>query len=440
MPTLDQAKEAAKAEHSERLLARALHLLTLMLHTAMPLDSASADKPLADEVAQLPPDMRDAFGLALIKPHPSHEPIGSSIPDITDPDPSNAAPSSAESSPSAERRPSAMLQGLGGVSGGHHGKASVLELVRTLSKREGPMQRHCLWIVKELKRAWPKVREACNLIEAAEAEASGEGLKDASPQSAEASEKAARLERKKKAQQRAMAQLAKQKAKFMEQMEAAEAEERKSRTDERMSGGSALNEEICGVAEEADVMEEEEDESRPICIICHTADSQPLGFVCCAQPSTVLVDAPPPCLGVGNAAEARSRLMNSPDPGLYLNFCGHAVHTECLSQYKLSLEERARSSEHFEGRSAINVRELGEFLCPLCKRLSNALVPYMKEARSAYRASRGKRLLQLPRTLKPWVAARSIDGRLGSIKSRSTYLRRRAICSEERVWGRPLCI
>ena len=89
-----------------------------------------------------------------------------------------------------------MLQGLGGVSGGHHGKASVLELVRTLSKREGPMQRHCIWIVKELKRAWPKVREACNLIEAAEAEARGEGLKDASPQSAEASEKAARLERK----------------------------------------------------------------------------------------------------------------------------------------------------------------------------------------------------------------------------------------------------
>ena len=54
--------------------------------------------------------------------------------------------------------------------------------------------------------------------------------------------------------------------------------------------------------------------------------------------------------------------------------CGHAAHLRCVETHTLSLHHRAASEQTYDGRFAANIDE-GEFLCPLCKQLSNVLIP-----------------------------------------------------------------
>ena len=54
--------------------------------------------------------------------------------------------------------------------------------------------------------------------------------------------------------------------------------------------------------------------------------------------------------------------------------CGHAAHLTCVETHTLSLHQRAAGEVNYDGRYAANIKE-GEFLCPLCKQLSNILIP-----------------------------------------------------------------
>jgi len=54
--------------------------------------------------------------------------------------------------------------------------------------------------------------------------------------------------------------------------------------------------------------------------------------------------------------------------------CGHAAHLRCVETHCLSLHQRAAGEQPYDGRFAANIDD-GEFLCPLCKQLSNVLVP-----------------------------------------------------------------
>lgn len=54
--------------------------------------------------------------------------------------------------------------------------------------------------------------------------------------------------------------------------------------------------------------------------------------------------------------------------------CGHAAHLRCVETHTLSLHHRAASEQTYDGRFAANIDD-GEFLCPLCKQLSNILIP-----------------------------------------------------------------
>lgn len=54
--------------------------------------------------------------------------------------------------------------------------------------------------------------------------------------------------------------------------------------------------------------------------------------------------------------------------------CGHAAHSNCVEQHILSLHSRAAGDQPYDGRFAANIDD-GEFLCPLCKQLSNILIP-----------------------------------------------------------------
>ena len=54
--------------------------------------------------------------------------------------------------------------------------------------------------------------------------------------------------------------------------------------------------------------------------------------------------------------------------------CGHAAHSRCVETHMLSLHQRAAGEQPYDGRFAANIND-GEFLCPLCKQLSNILIP-----------------------------------------------------------------
>lgn len=57
-----------------------------------------------------------------------------------------------------------------------------------------------------------------------------------------------------------------------------------------------------------------------------------------------------------------------------IKMCGHAAHLKCVETHTLSLHQRAAGEQPYDGRFAANIDD-GEFLCPLCKQLSNILIP-----------------------------------------------------------------
>ncbi|XP_031396412.1 E3 ubiquitin-protein ligase PRT6 [Punica granatum] len=60
--------------------------------------------------------------------------------------------------------------------------------------------------------------------------------------------------------------------------------------------------------------------------------------------------------------------------GIYLSSCGHAVHHGCLDRYLSSLKERYIRRIVFEGGHIVDLDQ-GEFLCPVCRRLANSVLP-----------------------------------------------------------------
>ncbi|GMF11691.1 unnamed protein product [Phytophthora lilii] len=62
--------------------------------------------------------------------------------------------------------------------------------------------------------------------------------------------------------------------------------------------------------------------------------------------------------------------------GLHVRTCQHAVHIHCLERYITSLHDKAMRGEEFDGVQAIDPDSaMTQFLCPLCKTLSNFLIP-----------------------------------------------------------------
>lgn len=119
--------------------------------------------------------------------------------------------------------------------------------------------------------------------------------------------------------------------------------------------------------------------NRPQCIICgtdsavfqdesltSTAESKSLAFCAYAQSSTV--------------AKGGRSLTDSPEDywkrqvGVFVNLCGHAVHSSCCEKYLKTVNRDDRYIDRLDG----NKRK--EFRCPLCQRLSNSLVPFIDVA------------------------------------------------------------
>lgn len=64
--------------------------------------------------------------------------------------------------------------------------------------------------------------------------------------------------------------------------------------------------------------------------------------------------------------------------GVHIGFCGHAVHVKCFERYFDSLRFSHARDDDYEGQHVLNV-ELGEFLCPVCRRLANIVVPRVND-------------------------------------------------------------
>jgi hypothetical protein len=87
-----------------------------------------------------------------------------------------------------------------------------------------------------------------------------------------------------------------------------------------------------------------------------------LGYAAFCQRSSVLAYSEPqsPCPGRRE--------------GLVLQLCGHAMHYECFDGFFATVVEQSEAMGHL-----IYDVTLREFPCPLCKAISNVLVPFVPE-------------------------------------------------------------
>jgi hypothetical protein len=60
-----------------------------------------------------------------------------------------------------------------------------------------------------------------------------------------------------------------------------------------------------------------------------------------------------------------------------IRLCGHAAHLGCVDAHVASIHQKAEQDTPFDGRFAAEISD-GEFLCPLCKQLSNIVIPIDK--------------------------------------------------------------
>lgn len=92
-----------------------------------------------------------------------------------------------------------------------------------------------------------------------------------------------------------------------------------------------------------------------------------------ASPRFHLERLPP---GFGRSSSHESAKLYLTPCGLHVRTCQHAVHIHCLERYITSLHDKAMRGEEFDGVQAIDPDSaMTQFLCPLCKTLSNFLIP-----------------------------------------------------------------
>ena len=119
---------------------------------------------------------------------------------------------------------------------------------------------------------------------------------------------------------------------------------------------------------------------RPLCSICGDNDNtddenskvnllknvtnNALAFCGHAQASTILKGGGGPPDG-----EYIGRFV-----GTHVALCGHAMHISCCDSYLASVASR---DSGVSGNDRIEGGKKGEFLCPVCQRLSNCLVPFI---------------------------------------------------------------
>ncbi len=63
----------------------------------------------------------------------------------------------------------------------------------------------------------------------------------------------------------------------------------------------------------------------------------------------------------------------------HVSLCGHAIHVKCWDAYFASVTEHYEADMMRNGQVPVSIRR-SEYLCPMCKRISNILIPYIDQS------------------------------------------------------------
>uniref|UniRef100_A0A7S1FYU0 E3 ubiquitin-protein ligase n=1 Tax=Corethron hystrix TaxID=216773 RepID=A0A7S1FYU0_9STRA len=129
-------------------------------------------------------------------------------------------------------------------------------------------------------------------------------------------------------------------------------------------------------------------QNRPRCFICNEDDAFPAANTSSPMcpdatsnpgPKAGNVVAPHGALALVCHLQASSVLHpvnSSAHVGAHVSLCGHAVHSVCFDTYFASVVQRGPAASGGDRNASLEVSR-GEFNCPMCKRLSNGLLPYV---------------------------------------------------------------
>ncbi|GMF19630.1 unnamed protein product [Phytophthora lilii] len=253
----------------------------------------------------------------------------------------------------------------------HGGSASMTKLDGDQKHEIG---RGIDWLLHRLSRISPECRSVVEQHQVTEQESRDE-----------AARKLALAQRRKEAQMRAIRQMQQRQAAFAEQMKAMANETENAVDDEHNAEGEREKHAHSGsdaVDDDSDVeMDGSEgtmSDDTPLveCAMCHSVNSEN-SFMCYvgfAQCSPVLSR-----LNGGSHGHFLSTPMDEMHVGedipVHVRLCGHSVHHKCWESYHTSQFQRAITGGHH--RHALNAVDVTkkEFLCPLCKSISNILIP-----------------------------------------------------------------
>lgn len=89
---------------------------------------------------------------------------------------------------------------------------------------------------------------------------------------------------------------------------------------------------------------------------------------------------------------------------LHISFCGHSIHIECFDRYFSILTQSKARHSLYEGANVLDLDKL-EFLCPVCRRLANMVLPIMNDVSEKGQAtvSRSTRSSNSPLPFDEWV-------------------------------------
>lgn len=196
-------------------------------------------------------------------------------------------------------------------------------------------------------------------------------------------------QRRQEAQKRAMLQMQRQQAAFAEQMKAmmddgarggGDDEDETTESGATDANGSLVTGDASGAGDVGmsleDKVAQNEDAALPECAMCHSVESEEsfMCFIGFAQCSPVFSR-----LNNGTQGRFLSTPMDEMHVGedvpIHVRLCGHSVHHTCWKSYHESQFQRAITGGHH--RHALNAVDVtkNEFLCPLCKSISNVLIP-----------------------------------------------------------------
>ncbi|TMW61010.1 hypothetical protein Poli38472_014471 [Pythium oligandrum] len=165
-------------------------------------------------------------------------------------------------------------------------------------------------------------------------------------------------------------------------------QQRKRRVPRTASGGSESNGSLWSRSSSSSVEmenceDEESDDASPECALCRlacepNAHDATYGYVSMIQPTCLPTKA-----GLTSSSLLRVRENDHTMGDAVIWTCGHVVHHSCIKSYIESLWKQRNSNRnplealHAHGDDRVLSEREREFLCPVCRRLSNCLVPHV---------------------------------------------------------------